>query len=138
MTGADWGPIVQAVIAAIAMAFTTLAGIYIPKVLAAVERQTHIALTDQERAAIQSAVTTAAGLIQNKLDQGVLRPRDITPGNLAVVDETIRALATVPNAAAAQGTTLETASAMVASRVDIAPKPVVAPVVAAVIAPKEG
>src|SRR3954469_18716721 len=98
MTGAGWGPLgraggdggamVQAVIAAIAMTFTTLAGIYIPKVLAAFERQTRIALTDQESAAIQRAIVTAAGLVQNKLDTGVLRARDITPSNPIVVAET--------------------------------------------------
>src|SRR3954469_23484863 len=127
MTAQDWGPIVQAIIAAIGMALTTLAGIYIPKVLAAVERQTHIALTDQERAAIQSAIVTAAGLVQNKIDTGVMRARDVTPSNPIIVAETDRALATVPNAVASQGTSLETASAMVAARVDLVPKPVVPP-----------
>ena len=129
MTAADWAPIAQAIIGAVGIVITTLAGIYVPKVLAAMERRTHIALTDQERAAIQSAITTAAGLVQNKLDTGVLRPRDITPGNAVVMAETDRALASVPNAVAAQGTSLETASAMVAARVDI-PKPVVTAVVA--------
>jgi len=130
MTGADWAPIAQAIIGAVGIVITTLAGIYIPRVLAAVEKRTHIALTDQERAAIQSAVVTAAGLVQNKLDTGVLRPRDITPGNAVVMAETDRALASVPGAVAAQGTSLETASAMVAARVDIVPKPVVTAVVA--------
>ena len=130
MTAADWAPIAQAIIGAVGIVITTLAGIYVPKVLAAMERRTHIALTDQERAAIQSAVVTAAGLVQNKLDTGVLRPKDITPGNAVVMAETDRALASVPGAVAAQGTSLETASAMVAARVDIVPKPVVAAVVA--------
>lgn len=129
MTANDWSPIVQAIIAAIGMIFTTLAGIYVPKVLSALERQTHIALTDQERAAIQSAVTTAAGLVQNKLDTGMLKPRDVTPSNSVVMAETNRALKAVTDAVTSQGTSLETASAMVAARVDIAPKPVVAAVV---------
>ena len=124
MTAADYLPIVQAIIGVVGVVITTLAGIYIPKAIAAVERRTHIALTGQERAAIQSAVLTAAGLVQNKLDTGLLKPRDITPTNATVVAETDRALAAVPGAVAAQGTSLETAAAMVAARVDIVPKPV--------------
>lgn len=126
MTPQDWGPIAQALIGAVGMVFTTLAGIYIPAALRSFERRTNIALTEQERAAIQAAVQTAAGLVQNKLDTGVLRARDITPQNAAVMLAADAALATVPNAAAAQGIALETASAMVAARVDLAPKPVVA------------
>ena len=129
MTGADWAPIAQAIIGAVGIVITTLAGIYVPKVLAAMERRTHIALTDQERAAIQSAITTAAGLVQNKLDTGVLKPKDVTPSNSVVMAETNRALLAVTDAVFNQGTSLETASAMVAARVDI-PKPVVTAVVA--------
>jgi hypothetical protein len=128
MTSADYAPLAQALIGAVGMVFTTLAGIYIPIALRSFEKRTHIALTDQERTAIQAAIVTAAGLVQNKLDTGILRPRDITPLNPTVIAAADQALATVPNAAAAQGIALETASAMVAARVDLAPKPAVAAV----------
>lgn len=130
MTAADWVPIVQAVIAAIGVALTTLASFYIPIAIRSFEARTHIALTDQERAAIERAITTAAGLVQNRLDVGLLKARDITPSNPIVVAETERAMAAVPDAVAAQGTSLLNAAAAVAARVDVGPKPAVAAVAA--------
>lgn len=138
MTLADWAPVIQAVIAGIALVLTTLIGIYVPKAIAAFERRTGVAVTDQERAAVMGAVTTAAGLLQTKLDQGVLKIGDITPTSPAVVGEANKALDRVPDSAAAQGTTAMAAAAMIAARVDTSPKPpvVIVPVPATAAPPR--
>lgn len=122
MTAQDWASIAQAMIGAAGVVIAALIGIFVPRAIAAFEKRTHIAITEQERAAVLAAVTTAAGLIQNKLDTGMMRPRDITPTNAIVMQETHAALAAVPASAAAQHTTIETAAAMVAARVDASVK----------------
>lgn len=127
MTAADWQPIIQAIIALIAAVFTGLIGIYVPRAIAAFEKRTGVAVTDQERAAIQGAITTAAGILQTKLDQGVIKIADITPSSAAVVGEANKALDRVPTSAANQGTTPAVAAAMIVARVDTSPR---APVVA--------
>lgn len=123
MTAAIVGPLIQALIAAIGIVFTALVGIYVPKGIAAFERRTGVVIDDQERAAVMSAVTTGAGLLQTQLDQGVLKIGDITPGNAAVMAHASAALARVPTAAGNQGVTTETAAAMIVARVDTTPKP---------------
>jgi hypothetical protein len=123
MTVADFAPIIQAIIAGIAAVIAALIAIYVPKAIAAFEARTGVAVTEQERAAVMGAVTTAAGILQNKLAQGVLRISDITPANPAVLGEANMALNRVPVSAANQGTTPAAAAVMIAARVDTSPKP---------------
>lgn len=124
-TAADFAPIIQAVIAALAAVITGLIGVFVPRAIAAFERRTGVLVTDQERAALMSAVTTGTGLLQTRLDLRLLRPVDILPGNAVVLKEAVAALARVPEAAVGQGTTIDTAAAMIAARVDTTPRPVV-------------
>jgi hypothetical protein len=126
MIAADFAPIIQAVIAGIATVITGLIAVYVPRGIAAFEARTQVHITDQERAAIMSAVTTGAGILQTKLDQGILRIGDITPDNKTVVAEAAAALNRVPTAAGNQGTTTSAAAAMIVARVDTSPKPPVA------------
>jgi hypothetical protein len=121
MTLQDWAPVFQAIIATIAAVITGLIGIYVPKAIAAFEKRTGVLVTDQQRAAVQGAMTTAAGLLQTKLDQGVLRISDITPTSPAVLAEATAAIARVPESAAAQGTTPLAAAQIVVARVDTKP-----------------
>lgn len=123
MTAQDWASIAQAIIGVAGAVIATLIGIFVPRAIAAFEKRTHIAVTEQERAAVLAAVTTAAGLLQSKLDVGLLRARDVTPTNSQVMMAANTALLAVPQAAAAQGTTIEAASAMIAARVDTTPRP---------------
>lgn len=123
MTLADWDPVIQAIIAGIALVLTTLIGIYVPRAIAAFEKRTGVQVTDQERTAIYSALKTATGLIQTKLDTGVLKATDITPENRTVVAVVKEALDRVPDAVKAQGTTLATAAAIAVAPVDTKPVP---------------
>lgn len=125
MTAADFQPIISAVIAAVGAAITGLAAWYIPRLIAAFERRTGVLVTDQERAALMSAVTTGTGLLQTRLDLKLLRPVDVLPTSPAVLKEAVQALARVPDAAAGQAATIDTTAAMIAARVDTTPRPVV-------------
>ena len=124
MTAADFAPILQSLMAGCGVVITALIGIFVPKGIAAFERRTGVAVTDQERTAVMGAVTTAAGLLQTKLDQGILHVSDVTPGSPAVVAEAQAALSRVPNSAINQGVTREAAATMIAARVDTSAKPV--------------
>lgn len=121
----DFAPIIQSCIALLAAVITGLIGIFVPRAIAAFERRTGVLVTDQERAALMSAVTTGTGLLQTRLDLRLLRPVDILPGSPAVVKEAELALARVPDAAAGQAATIDTTAAMIAARVDTTPRAVV-------------
>lgn len=136
MTAADFAPIIQAITAGIAAVIAALIAIYVPRAIAAFEKRTGVAVTDQERAAIQGAMTTAAGILQTQLDQRVLKIGDITPTSPAVVGAANEALGRVSASAFNQGTTAAAAAAMIVARVDTSPKPpvVVVPLQAATAA----
>jgi hypothetical protein len=129
VTGLILSEIVKALIAASSIVATTLIGIYVPRAISAFERRTGLVATAQERLAIQAAVTTAAGLLETRLDQGALKISDITPGSPAVVKETLAALARVPDAVAAQGVTRDDAAAMIVAATNTSPGVVVPPIV---------
>ena len=131
MTLIDFAPVINALIAALALVITGLIGIYVPRAIAAFERRTGVAVTEQERSAVMQAVTTAAGLLQAQLNTGMLKPADITPRNPVVEDVARAALQRVPDSAAAQGTTVAAAATMIAARVDTTPPPVIVVPVAA-------
>ena len=126
MTAADLAPIIQAITAGIAALIAALIAVYVPKAIAAFERRTGVQVTDQERAAVMGAVTTAAGLLQTKLDQGLIKISDITPASPEVQTAAQAALNRVPDSAANQGTTPSAAAAMIVARVDTSPKSLVA------------
>ena len=121
MSTIDWSPILQAVMAVIASVITGLIAIFVPRAIAAIEARTKVQITDQERQAVFAALQTAAGIIKTKLDQGVLKIGDITPGNPAVVAQAQAALARVPDSAAAQGTTPVSAAEIIVGRVNTSP-----------------
>lgn len=116
MTAADWDIIIRDG----AMVMTT---IIVPFGIWAYQKRTGVQVTDQERAAVQGALTTAAGIIQTQLDQGVLKVADIHPLHPRIEDEAAAALDRVPDSAKAQGITVASAAAIVVARVDTTPKP---------------
>lgn len=110
----DWSPLVSA-------AGLLVSSVLVPWAIVAYQKRTGIALTDQQRAAVQAALTTAAGLIETKLDQGTLRVGDVRVDHPAVVEAAEAALGRVPDAAAAQGVSLGAAAEIVVGRVRTAP-----------------
>jgi hypothetical protein len=125
MNAALFAPIIQAVLAGIALLITTLIGIYVPRAIAAVEARTGIQVSAQMQATVMQAATTAAGILQTKLDQGVLKITHITVTDPTVEAEAVAALARVPVAAAAMNKSLPSMIATIVGLVDTAPKPAV-------------
>lgn len=106
--------------------------IYMPKALAAFQMRTGIQLTDQQRATIQGAVATAAGSLETKLDQGLIRVADVHVANPTVAAEAQAAINAVPAAMAALGMTPDSVARMIVGKTDTAVMtrglPVAAPV----------
>lgn len=128
MSGAEFDPIIQAFVAAIGLAITTLVGIFVPKALAAFQERTGIQLSAQQQATVMAAAQTAAGILQTKLDQGALKIEHIDVGNSAVLEQARAALARVPVAAAAMNKTLPSMAETIVGLVDTTPRPALPPV----------
>lgn len=123
MTFADFQPLIQSVIALAAAVMTGLIALYVPKAIAAFERRTGIQLTDQQRAAVRAAADTQAGIVETMLQQGAIKLADVTPGNPVMIQQAEAALARVPVAAKAQGTTPSAMAAVIVGQAETAPKP---------------
>lgn len=134
-TAADWQPIIQAIIAALAAIIVAISGLigtlivmFARRGIAAMEKRTGIMMTEQDRAAIMGAVTTDVGLIQTKLDLGLMRPTEVLPSSAPMLRAAAQLLDRVPDAATREATTVDTVAAMIAARVDTTPRSVAAPV----------
>lgn len=123
MTAAIVGPMIQGIIAIVGTVFTVLIGIYVPRAITAFDNRTGVVITDQERAAVMSAVTTGAGLLQTQLDQGLIKISDVTPEGPAVTEQAAAAIDRVPRAAGNQGVTPAAAAAMIVARVNTTQPP---------------
>lgn len=93
-------------------------GVVVPWAIVAYQKRTGVQVTDQQRAAVQAALVTAAGIIQTKMDQRVLSVAEIKPENPIVLAEAGAALATVPISAAAEGTTQAVAARIIVGQVN--------------------
>jgi hypothetical protein len=111
VTDAEWSLIVRC-------AEPIVSILVIPWAIRAYQNRTRVQVTDQQRAAVQSALTTAAGLVETRLDQGDLKLSDVVPDHPEILAEASAALARVPDAAAAVGISLNAAAHIVVGRVD--------------------
>ena len=114
----DLSVIVQPILAVVGTVIASLLALYVPRLLAVLEARTHIQLTDQQRATVLGAVRTAAGLIETRLDQGILPMARVEISNPTVRAEAAAAIAAVPNAAAALNMTVEGVARMIVGAVD--------------------
>lgn len=131
MTAADLAPISQAIGAAGAAILLALVGWGI----SAFQKRTGIILTDQQKASVKGSAETAAGIIQTKLDQGLMKLADVKTDDAQVRSEAQAAIDRVPDSATALKTTPEAMAAIIVGRVDTTPKVPQTIVVAAPPAP---
>jgi hypothetical protein len=110
--------IMQPIFAAIGTVIAAVLAIYVPKALAALQAQTRIQLTDQQRATVLGAVRTAAGMIETTLDQGAMRMAHVDIANPAVRAEAVNAINAGPLAAAALNMTVDGMARMIVGAVD--------------------
>lgn len=120
MSTLDLTPIIQPLIAIAGIVITGLSAIYVPRAIAGFERRTGIQLTEQQRETIMGAVTTAAGVLETRLDQGVIRVEHINVNSGPVQDEAQKAINAVPQAMQALGMTPDGIARMIVARVDTA------------------
>lgn len=116
----DLTPIVQPILAVIGAVIAGLLAIYVPRALTLLQARTKIELTDQQRATVLGAVQTAAGMIETRLDQGVLQVARIDIANPTVRAEAAAAISAVPLAAAALTMTVDGVARMIVGAIDTA------------------
>lgn len=114
MTASDWDLIIRDGM----MIITT---IVIPLAVWAYHARTGVQIAAGQVAAVQAALTTAAGIIQTDIDQGRLKVADVAVDHPAIIQAAHDALARVPDSAAAQGTTLAAAAQIIVGRVNTSP-----------------
>lgn len=117
-----WTPILNALIALIALVMTTLIGIYVPKGIAAFTARTGIILTAQQQQTVKDSANTAKGIVQTMLDQGALKLEHVTPDNPVIVAQARAAIDRVPNAAAAMNKSVPSMAETIVGLVDTSPK----------------
>jgi hypothetical protein len=117
-SGLDLSPIVQPILAVIGTVIASLLAIYIPRAIAVLQARTKIQLTDQQRATVLGAVRTAAGMIETRLDQGVMRVAHVDIANPAIRAEAAAAIDAVPLAAAALNMTVDGVARMIVGAID--------------------
>jgi hypothetical protein len=114
----DLTPIVTPILAVVGSVLAGVLAIYIPIGIAAFQKRTGIQLTAQQQATMLGAVQTGAGIIETKLDQGVLNVAHVEVTNPAIVAQAQAAIAAVPIAAASLGMTEAGVARMIVGKVD--------------------
>lgn len=114
----DWTPIFQGLASAMGLVITGLAGIYVPRAIAAYERAANVKLTDQQKAAVYAAVETDANLLKAQVLNGLVPLEHATsPKSPAVQAAAVSAMNRVSGSAQAQGTTSVDMQQMIAGKV---------------------
>jgi hypothetical protein len=122
--------LVQSALAVVSMVLTGLIAVYVPRALNVFEAKTGVQLTEQQQATVLQAAQTARGILETKLDQGIVHIGQIAFTDPAVVEQANAAIARVPDAAARLGKSVHSLAEIIVGLVDTqsrtAPK-VVAP-----------
>ena len=121
MTMLDLQVIVQPILGVIGLIIAGLIASYVPRALSAFETRTGIQLTDQQHAMVLSAVKTAAGIVETKLDQGVLQVAHVNINNDTIREQAQAVINSVPDEAASLGITQETVARMIVGAADTSP-----------------
>jgi hypothetical protein len=118
--GLDLSVILQPILEVVGIVIAAMLSVFVRRLLAAFQTRTGIQLTELQRATVLGAVQTAAGTIETRLDQGVMRVSHVDVGNPIVRSEAAAALNAVPAAAAALNVTVDGVARMIVGAVDTA------------------
>lgn len=116
----DLTPVVQPLIILLGMVITGLITIYVPKAIAAFEQRTGVQFTEQQRQTMLGAVRTAAGVLETRLDQGLLKVGQINQDDANVRAQAQAAISAVPDAATKLDMTVDGVARMIVGAVDTA------------------
>lgn len=114
--------IAQSVLALVGLILTALVGIVVPKAVSAFERYVGMKFDDKQLEAIYNSANTAKGILETKIDQGVLKLADLSENHPIVRDETRVAISRVPDAVAHHKVTDDQMAKIIVSRVETGPK----------------
>lgn len=103
----DLSAITQPVLAAIGATIAGLIAVYVPKAIAAFERRTGIVFTENQRKTYLDAVQTGAGVLETKLDQGILKASHINVTNDAIRTEAEAVIKAAPTVATSLNLTVD-------------------------------
>lgn len=115
-----FGSLIEAIATGLVAVITYLVAAYTPRVIAAFEQRTGLQLTDQQRDAVIHAAQTQAGIVETMIQQGAMKLADVKPDNPLMIAHAKQALARVPEAASAQGTTPAAMAAIIVGKADTA------------------
>lgn len=93
---------------------------YVPRGIDLFERVSGVQLTDQQRAVVLGAAKTAAGVLETRLDQGVINASHITVNNPEVRAQALAMINVIPDDMAKLGVTEEGAARIIVGMVDTA------------------
>ena len=116
----DLSPILTPIIQIVGIVVGVLVTAYVPIAIAAFQKRTGIELTAQQRATVLGAVQTAAGTLETKLDQGVMRVSQVHVEDAEVRDQAQKAINAVPDAMNALGMTPDSVARIIVGKVDTA------------------
>lgn len=136
MASVDFTTIIQAGEGVLATVITGVITIYGPRLIAALQTYTGVVLTENQRQTFLGAAKTAAGILETRLDQGLMGVEHINVTSAAVANQAQAVINAVPTAAAALGMTQAGTARMLIGLVDTAAHP--GPASAAVQAPTPG
>lgn len=123
MGSVDLTTIIQAFEGVLATVITGLIITYVPKALAAFQAHTGVVLTENQRQTFLDATKTAAGILETRLDQGLMSIEHINITNAAVAAQAQAVINAVPRAAAALGMTQAATTRILIGMVDTAAHP---------------
>lgn len=115
--------ILPIVMTALGTVLTGLAAIYVPRLAAAFTAHTGVVISEQQRQVVLGAISTAAGVLETSLDNGILQRASVTPTNLAVRAQAQAVMSAVPDAASKLGVSMADLSRMIVGRVDTGAHP---------------
>lgn len=123
MSSVDLTTIIQAFESGLATVVTGLIVIYVPKAIAAFQAHTGVVFTENQRQTFLGAAKTAAGILETRLDQGLMGIEHINVTNAAVAAQAQAVINAVPRAAAALGMTQAATTRILIGMVDTAAHP---------------
>lgn len=123
MSSVDLTTIIQAFEGVLATVITGLIITYVPKALAAFQAHTGVVLTENQRQTFLDAAKTAAGIIETRIDQGLMGIEHVNITNWAIANQAQAVINAVPRAAAALGMTQDATARILIGMVDTAAHP---------------
>jgi len=114
-------PIVNAAVGVVVAWIALSIRASIPVLAAILEKRTGIALTAQQIGQVQATVDTAAGLAETAMHKGQLALADVGPCSPPIVALAQDAIARVPDAAAAQGVTVDAIALKIVAKIETCP-----------------